>query len=112
MVKAIDIEARPGDPKDPMVGRYTNGYWLVEQIKARNDPRVRYIIFDRYIWHNYPFHDTAGVEQPPWTKMAFVGPGLPKGRDPHLLHVHIETNPGRTSNYDTSPWGIGPPRDN
>lgn len=57
---------------DPMAGCDT--YRLAEQLRERNDPRVKYVISNRQIWN-------PTVE--PWHWRPYGGP------DPHTSHVHV-----------------------
>jgi hypothetical protein len=55
----------------------------------QNEPRLKYIIFNRYIW-----------EAPNWTKKAYTG------ENPHDKHAHFSFEYDSQYSEDTSPWGL------
>jgi hypothetical protein len=71
---------------DPSHG--CDAHALVEQLKQRRDPRVKYIISNRRIWN--PTKSSA------WRQ--YDGP------NPHTKHAHVSIL--QTARQDTSPWWV------
>lgn len=64
---------------------------LVEQLRRRRDPRVKYVIAERRMFSSY---DARGV--PAWTWRPYTGD------NPHSSHVHVSIVPEAI--HDTGPW--------
>lgn len=82
---AFDLTNDPGNGCD--------AHAMVEQLKARGDSRVKYIISNRRIWN--PAISAA------WRDY--------NGRNPHTRHAHVSIL--KSARGDTSPWwtGLAPP---
>lgn len=52
--------------------------WLVEQLRLRQDPRIKYVIAERRMYSSYPARG-----YPAWTWRPYTG------SNPHSKHVHI-----------------------
>ena len=78
---AFDLTDDPGQGCD--------AHALVEQLKNRRDPRVKYIISKRRIWN--PSISDA------WRDYD--------GDNPHVKHAHVSIL--RSAREDTSPWWVG-----
>lgn len=76
---------------------------LVEALRTRPHPDVKYVIFSRGMFSRYPAH---GV--PPFTWRLYTGP------DPHTSHVHVSVGVGLDGRSapgtydDLEPWAIVP----
>jgi hypothetical protein len=64
---------------------------LAEQLRRRQDVRVKYVIAERRMFSSY-----AAWGVPAWTWRHYSGP------NPHSSHVHVSIQPGAI--FDTSPW--------
>lgn len=67
---------------------------IVEHLRARRDPRVRYIIWRRRICSSSTID---GI--PPWTWRHY------NGDNPHDKHAHLSVQPAPRGD-DPSPWGL------
>lgn len=68
---------------------------LAEWLRAKRDPRVKYVIFNRRIF-------SSSIE--PWKWRPYSGP------NPHEHHVHISVMPGSLGEMGR-PWGYDPKGD-
>lgn len=73
---------------------------LVERMRTRPHPDVKYVIFNRRMFSRYPAH---GV--PPFTWRAYGG------ADPHTSHVHVSVGVGSDGHSeqpydDRDSWGV------
>jgi hypothetical protein len=82
-VRAIDV----GQETDPLLDD------LCEQLRAGQDPRIKYVINDRLMFSSYP---ARGF--PPWVWRSY------SGTNPHAGHAHISMND--SADNDGSPWAI------
>jgi hypothetical protein len=77
---------------------------IADTIRARRDPRVKYIIWNRQIANSSPIGNAEAWQWRPYT-----------GSNPHNKHIHISVKPIKDgpSGYDTeSSWGIHSEDDN
>lgn len=67
----------------------------VAQIVRRQDPRIKYIIFNRQVWRSYK---TASHHPEPWTPAPYGG------SNPHTFHAHFSVIGSDRARHDTSSW--------
>jgi len=91
IVTARDIDHDPAHGAD--MGE------IVEEIRARRDYRVKYLIFQGRICRSYPAHGLAA-----WQWGPYNGPNA------HRRHLHISVKPERSAYDDTRRWLPPPPR--
>lgn len=64
---------------------------LVEQLRQRRDPRVKYVIAERRMYSSYPTSTHSA-----WTWRPY------NGSNPHSSHVHVSLLPDAL--FDLNPW--------
>ena len=68
---------------------------LAEAIRGSNDPRVKYVIWNRHIANSATMNGL-----PPWTWRPYTG------ANPHDHHVHISVKPDKAAYDSEAPWTI------
>lgn len=86
VVRAVDITNDPGGG--------LSAESLAESLRASQDPRIKYVIWNRRI-----FSSNGKSTRPAWTWGKFDG-------DPHTRHIHVSIGRGATADSDARDWAI------
>ena len=68
---------------------------LAEALRGSNDPRVKYVIWNRQIANSAAMNGL-----PPWTWRPYTG------TNPHDHHVHLSVKPDKAAYDSEVPWTI------
>jgi hypothetical protein len=71
---------------------------LVEHLRVRRDPRIKYVISDGRMFSSYPTS-----RYPAWTWRPY------SGTNAHRKHVHVSVQPTPALYDSRAPWGLLPP---
>jgi GH24 family phage-related lysozyme (muramidase) len=88
IVTAMDFTHHPG---------VFDAYQFAETLRARGDPRIKYVISNRRIYSG------TGQGQPAWVWRKY------NGSNPHDKHTHISVKSDKAHYDSTAPWDLGVP---
>lgn len=95
VVRAIDVTQ--DDPFDTSTPSDDVAEALAEFLRAKKDPRIKYVIWRGRMFSSYKVGKVA-----PWTWRPYHGP------NGHFHHVHVSVQPGGVGD-DGRPWGFTRP---
>lgn len=78
---------------DPKAG--ADMHDVTEAIRKSQDPRVKYVIWNRLMFSSY-----AASGKAPWTWRAY------SGSNPHTKHCHVSVHPEKSKYDNTKAWNI------
>jgi hypothetical protein len=87
VVTAMDITNDPNDNCDADK--------IAESIRANEDPRVKYII-----WNSRIANSSSIDGKPPWAWRPYTG------SNPHDKHIHISVKSDKPNYDSTAPWNV------
>lgn len=76
---------------DPAAG--LDMHVLTDQLQASRDPRLKYVIFDRWLMDTRPNFN-------PWRWVRYLG------ANPHTTHMHVSVMPNLALADDRRPWTL------